>query len=583
MEKKARLKRVFNKVAAALLLSAGVATTPISATEVSAPVAPVETTACAAYPDFKKPETPMHRISRNIEPDPAIKERQSLLRALELPLGTPDGRLGSGTRHAMREFLLFYGPLYGAADYKRELDEKDTAELRRVVERARADAKIHALPVSVMAALHLASDRTGVALDKLTDAVGNGKGRIEGIDTAGTGTILRIGHAPWLALVKTYGEKYGLGFYADHITLEKKQDGLHPSVSNPFIHRQILNLKNNPRLAALLAAEYIAHADHFPAIAKPTADGFDPALKEQQEALRIIGFDIGPGAADGIHGTMTNIALREFQILHGEGIPSGILSERERVHLRESASFARAGAMRYDAPAEAVAAIRMASAGSGLDFSYMMELAAAESSFAAAIKAKSSSATGLYQFIESTWHGVIHDYGDKYGLKDFSGEVETYEDDYGRKQARINNPLIRGQVLEMRKHPHLSALFSADFQLENRGKQQCYITGDLSNTDMYLAHFLGAHDAVYFINAMRNDDDLSAVKVFPEAAEYNSGVFYEAAGRKTMRERSLGEVYNFFSAKFDKGIYNDPVREPEAPVPAKKMAAAKGSHPNAGK
>ena len=92
--------------------------------------------------------------------------------------------------------------------------------------------------------------------------------------------------------------------------------------------------------------------------------------------------------------------------------------------------------------------------------------------------------------------------------------------------------------------------------------------GKLARTDMYMAHFLGAHDAVYFINGMRFDPNKSAVATFPEAAEYNVNVFYEVQGRKIGRERSLKEVYGFFEKKFDKNLYEG---APAAVAPAPKL------------
>jgi hypothetical protein len=145
--------------------------------------------------------------------------------------------------------------------------------------------------------------------------------------------------------------------------------------------------------------------------------------------------------------------------------------------------------------------------------------------------------------------------GHKYGLGMFAEHIEIYKDDLGRTQARINNPLIRQAVLDLRSDPHLSALFSAEFQLENKAKEKCYTTGEITRTDMYLAHFLGAHDAVVFINAQKEDPAQSAAALFADAAKYNVNVFYD---RRTMRQRSLKEVYDFFGKKFNRGKYDDP-------------------------
>ena len=68
------------------------------------------------------------------------------------------------------------------------------------------------------------------------------------------------------------------------------------------------------------------------------------------------------------------------------------------------------------APQGVVNAIKTASAKTGVSFSYLMEKAAAESNFNPTVKAKTSSATGLFQFIESTWMDMIKQHGDKHGI-----------------------------------------------------------------------------------------------------------------------------------------------------------------------
>src|SRR4051812_25773747 len=50
-----------------------------------------------------------------------------------------------------------------------------------------------------------------------------------------------------------------------------------------------------------------------------------------------------------------------------------------------------------------------------VDPAYMMALADKESSFLPANKARTSSAEGLFQFIESTWLDVLRRYGAKHG------------------------------------------------------------------------------------------------------------------------------------------------------------------------
>lgn len=498
------------------------------------PATKPEAGTCAAFPDFKRPEFPQHRISRNIDPDPAIEERQLLLAKIGLYKGSPDGRNGPGTKTGSREFLLLYGPLFGDINFNRDLTAADTEKLRHYAAMAEKDKQTHRVPLEKAAAVRLAALRTGVDTGDILDQSGAFDART------------------WMYMVMRFGENYGLSLHAAHI----KMTGGDMKVENPFLERQILSLRDNPRLMALMSAEALRHINDIP-VFDPPPQKFSAETRDDQLALLAAGFNIGTPTADGIAGTMHRIAVKEFQILYGSGQPTGVFSESERLKLHAVADRARAEGTLFEVPTPAIAAIRLASEGSGLEFGYMMELASAESAFSHDIKASTSSATGLYQFIESTWHDMVLRYGEKHGLGLFATEVTAYVDDYGRAQARVDNPFVRAGMLEMRKNPHLNARLSADFQTENRAKQLCHVDGKtLGRTDMYLAHFLGAHDGVYFINNLRKTPEKSAVSIFPEAAEYNINVFYETAGRAPVRERSLREVFNFFDRKFNRGLYD---------------------------
>ena len=61
-------------------------------------------------------------------------------------------------------------------------------------------------------------------------------------------------------------------------------------------------------------------------------------------------------------------------------------------------------------------AIHAASSSTGVDFKYLFNQARVESSLNPQAKASTSSATGLYQFIEQSWLGVVAKHGDAHGL-----------------------------------------------------------------------------------------------------------------------------------------------------------------------
>ena len=178
------------------------------------------------------------------------------------------------------------------------------------------------------------------------------------------------------------------------------------------------------------------------------------------------------------------------------------------------------------APRQVVAAIRDASEGSGVDFAYLLQQARAESSFDADVKAKTSSATGLFQFIESTWMNMVDRYGEKLG-------IDTAQD----KQS----------LLELRKDPQIASQMAAEFAGENARYLDRNWGGDVGATELYFAHFLGAGQASAFLNAKDQNGSDPAAVLFPKAAAANQNVFYD---KSTGRAKSLDEVYAFFDRKF---------------------------------
>jgi hypothetical protein len=172
-------------------------------------------------------------------------------------------------------------------------------------------------------------------------------------------------------------------------------------------------------------------------------------------------------------------------------------------------------------------AIKQAADKTGVDFAYLMQQAKAESSFQSDAKARTSSATGLFQFIESTWMSMVERYGDKHG---------------------IDTSAPRGAVLALRKDPVLASKMAAEFAHENKGVLERNWGGDIGATELYFAHFLGAGSASAFLKARDENGAAPAAVLFPKAAKANAGVFYD---RGTGRAKSLDEVYAFFDQKFE--------------------------------
>ncbi len=67
-------------------------------------------------------------------------------------------------------------------------------------------------------------------------------------------------------------------------------------------------------------------------------------------------------------------------------------------------------------PGAVTAAISRAAARTGVDFNYLIAQAQIESGLNPRAQASTSSARGLYQFVDSTWLRTVDKHGAKHGL-----------------------------------------------------------------------------------------------------------------------------------------------------------------------
>lgn len=186
-----------------------------------------------------------------------------------------------------------------------------------------------------------------------------------------------------------------------------------------------------------------------------------------------------------------------------------------------------------------LSAIQNASQSTGVDFAYMLQQAKAESSFNPSAKAKTSSASGLYQFIESTWMDTVERHGAKHGI-DTEG-------------------MSRQQILNLRNDAEIASNMAAEFALENKQFLDSAWGGDIGATELYLAHFMGAGGSASFLNARDDNPLMAAADIFPKAAAANRNVFYDS---KTGEPRTLEGVYAYFDKKFqiDGDLNNAPAK-----------------------
>lgn len=180
-----------------------------------------------------------------------------------------------------------------------------------------------------------------------------------------------------------------------------------------------------------------------------------------------------------------------------------------------------------------VTALQRASAATGVDFRYLLGTAMRESGLRPQAQSHSSTATGLFQFVEQTWLTMVKDYGARYGLSSYANAIQRGPD--GR--LTVADPNDRTAILRLRNDPQTSALMAAEYTRQSQSQMEGRLGRPVSNGELYVAHFLGAATACRLIQTAQGAPGTAACTLFPHEAEANRSVFYHADGSpKTVRE-----------------------------------------------
>jgi hypothetical protein len=150
----------------------------------------------------------------------------------------------------------------------------------------------------------------------------------------------------------------------------------------------------------------------------------------------------------------------------------------------------------------------------------LLAIADRESGFVIQAHAKTSSASGLFQFIESTWLGVVRDFGAKYGLAKEAALIA----------AGHLDPTERARILDLRSDPYLATVFVAEMLRRDGMRIAKKLGRGLTGGEVYSMHFLGADAAERLIATASNRPDVLAAALLPRPAEANKSVFYKPGG-----------------------------------------------------
>lgn len=191
-------------------------------------------------------------------------------------------------------------------------------------------------------------------------------------------------------------------------------------------------------------------------------------------------------------------------------------------------------------------AIAQSAQRTGVDFNYLLGQAQLESGMRPDAKASTSSATGLFQFIEQTWLGLVKDKGEDYGLGWAANAISAN----GNGKLVVADDALKSSILELRNNPALASNLAAEFASDNSAYLQSRTGRKPESVDLYLAHFLGPAGAAKFLSCLNQNPDAAAAPSFMSAARSNRSIFYDRSGAP----RSFQDIRDRFDSKLSNAV-----------------------------
>jgi hypothetical protein len=231
------------------------------------------------------------------------------------------------------------------------------------------------------------------------------------------------------------------------------------------------------------------------------------------------------------------------------------------------ASSANAAAGVDPSRARIAGAIKQAANSTGTSFEYLLTTAKMESNFNPSAKASTSSARGLFQFIDQTWLGTVKEAGAQLGYGNYADAITKSSSGYS-----VSDPAARTAILKLRDDPQAASAMAGVFTQSNSFKLTGKIGRRPTDGELYMAHFMGVGGAAKLIANAEDNPQASGARLFPNAAAANRSIFYERG-----RARSVSEVYSVLTSRYASAANSPATRTAMASVgvtPASKVAAA---------
>jgi hypothetical protein len=203
-------------------------------------------------------------------------------------------------------------------------------------------------------------------------------------------------------------------------------------------------------------------------------------------------------------------------------------------------------------------AIKQAASLSGTSFEYLLATAKMESDFNPTAGATTSSAHGLFQFIDQTWLGTVKEAGAQFGYGNYADAITRSSDG----TYSVSDPAARYAIMKLRDDPAAASSMAAVLTQSNSFKLTGIIGRRPTDAELYMAHFMGIGGAAKLITNAEDNPQASGARLFPNAAAANRSIFFD----RNSRARSVSEVYSVLTQRFAAAIASPDTRNAIASV-----------------
>lgn len=199
--------------------------------------------------------------------------------------------------------------------------------------------------------------------------------------------------------------------------------------------------------------------------------------------------------------------------------------------------------------------ILFASQNIGVNFDLMIVKAMIESDLGRLTKNSKSTASGLFQYIDSTWLTLLKRYGNDIGAPQYA-QALTINPATLQTEVKEESRFSREELLDLRFDNHIASLIKAHQTKEDSDALKFIKNnGIITATDHYIAHMMGIPLAKEFYKTLENESHIilanSSNSRFEIAARLNPAFFKSSDGTALSAQNAYQQFHDKIQRRYD--------------------------------